>query len=488
MSVMRCLPYPWPPHEPEEPPPGQEALDSDFDWSVCTHPELYRMATTGVDSETADEVARKWGHLGGRLQEIGEGLQAALRKASEGWRGGGAEQAKEKVDRLSQWTEQTSRDSHGVANAVRAQAHLARWAKNAMPEPLQLSPLPLPLPSPPPSPLPSPLPDPRPLRADSGSVGGPVAGSVAGSVAGDSGGLVALGGDDNDNNDANGGSGSGGSSGTGGSGGGRFGSTIDVLGDGSTRSTGGRRGDEGLSSLGGRQGGGSAGGGGSSDGGGGGGGFSDAVLLPSDPDTARERQRELHRRAAEVMRTYQLESGNVFRGVPQFVMPGEGLKDDGGGRERGRDPEPPPPENEGTDPSGGGRPDHAGGFGGMTPGVVAAPLAAGAAAGMAAGHTAAPGMATGAGATGSAPGGATAAVSGGGGQAGSSAAAAAGGRAGAAPVGGMMGGAAGARPGGDEENEHSSPSYLQEEDDVWGMPTGPIAPPVIGERDWRGNE
>ncbi|WP_158057139.1 hypothetical protein [Saccharomonospora sp. CUA-673] len=46
---------------------------------------------------------------------------------------------------------------------------------------------------------------------------------------------------------------------------------------------------------------------------------------------------------------------------------------------------------------------------------------------------------------------------------------------------------AGGRPSGEEEKERTTPSYLEEEDDVWGVP-GPVAPPVIGELPRRGNE
>ncbi|OLT39102.1 hypothetical protein BJF85_07830 [Saccharomonospora sp. CUA-673] len=258
MKIVGCLPVPWPPREPNEPQPGEEALESDFDWSVCTHPELYRMATAGVDAETADEVARRWAHLGGRLQEIGDGLRSALEKASEGWRGGGVEEARGKVDQLSHWTAQTSRDSHGVANAVRAQANLAKWAKDAMPEPPTQGWPPLPWPTP--QPVPQPVP---PLDALGGGAPPPTRGGDG------------------------------------------FGSTVEVLGEGPDRSGGDASslGDRPAATSGGSGGSGRSGGsGGSSSGGGGGGGFGEAGLLPGDPDAVRERQRELHRRAARSCR------------------------------------------------------------------------------------------------------------------------------------------------------------------------------------------
>ncbi|WP_344073553.1 PPE domain-containing protein, partial [Prauserella alba] len=388
--MANCLPLPWPPREPEGPPPGKDALESEFDWQALPHRELHRMATMGVDAETADQVAGKWANLGAELQNIGDSLRTALRDAAEGWQGGGVEQARRRVDQLSTWTDQTARDSHGVGTAIQAQAHLAQWAKNNMPEPpLSLHPWPwLPLPTLPVEPI-APIGGLEPHERDD---------------------VVALGGRDPEPGTRSGLSGE-----------------IDVLGDGASGETGGatgrRPGDGGWALGGGAAGSGGAGSGGSvgssADGssaagsggagsagagsGGGGGGFADAAGLPLDPITGVEQREELHRQAAQVMRTYQLESGNVFRGVPQFVMPGEDIiKDDP--REPGKPA--PSPENPGTDPSRRVGPQSPGG-GGLPPGVVAAPLAAGAASGMAAGAVGgAPGsgMQTGAGAAGASPG------------------------------------------------------------------------------------
>lgn len=448
--IANCLPFPWPPREPEGPQPGKDALESEFDWQALPHAELYHMATMGVDAEAAERVAHKWADLGAQLQDIGDSLRAALREASEGWQGGGVDQARQRVEQLSTWTDRTARDSHGVGTAIQAQSHLAQWAKNNMPEPPQFS---HPWPWFPPPMLPAPIRELEPHGGDD---------------------VVALGEPESDTD-------------RGGRGGGLPGE-IDVLGDGGAGSAdGGPPGDGGWAlgrggGSGGSAGPGGAGGtgsmGGAADTGGGGGGFAGGAALPLDPVADVERREELHRQAAQVMRTYQLESGNVFRGVPQFVMPGEDIiKDD----PRTPGEPPPPPEDGGTDPSHRVGPQPPGGTGGFVPGVVAAPLAAGAASGMAAGAVGggAPssGMQTGVGAASGSTGSA-------GGQAASAASAARG--AGGAPMG-MLGGA-GARPDRDEEPEHNSPSYLQEEDDVWGMPVGQVAPPVIGERGWRGDE
>ncbi|WP_344056589.1 PPE domain-containing protein, partial [Prauserella halophila] len=310
--IANCMPLPWPPREPEGPQPGKDALESEFDWQVLPHAELHRMATTGVDADTAEQVSDKWAELGAQLQDIGDSLRAALREASEGWQGGGVEQARRRVEQLSTWTDRTARDSHGVAAAIQAQSHLAQWAKNNMPEPPQAT-------------LPWPWRPPLMLMP-------------AGEAASPGHDVVALGGSHPD-----------------GVRGSSLPGEIDVLGDGVSGAAGGTGGGvadapgDGGWALGrgttdpGARTGGTSGGSGAA---GTGGGFAEGAALPQDPFVDAERREELHRQAAQVMRTYQLESGTVFRGVPQFVMPGEDIvKDDP------RDEEKSPPPDRGTDPA-----------------------------------------------------------------------------------------------------------------------------------------
>ncbi|MFF5991409.1 PPE domain-containing protein [Prauserella flavalba] len=194
--------------------------------------------------------------------------------------------------------------------------------------------------------------------------------------------------------------------------------------------------------------------------------------LVADPAPEREESRQLHQQAAEVMEQYQRDSNELYGRVPAFQSPDpESLL------LREPDSPPPPPREPGPKPEP--APDD-----GTTASSVSpvAPVAGGTSApGSPGGGTVTPmtpGQQSGGEQPGAGPRAGAAAPSG---QAAPPAAAAtAGPRGGAVPGAMPMGAAAGARPGGDDDVERKSPSYLQEEDDLWG-PQVPVVPPVLGE-------
>ncbi|MFC4005001.1 hypothetical protein ACFS2C_27675 [Prauserella oleivorans] len=358
LSTPRCLPYPWPVPEPE-PEPGD--LGEEINWRTYSHRELYRMATTGLDLEGADEVAGQWSRLGGELDDIGRLLKQALEQAADGWQGAAAEEARGKVEQLSSWTRQTAEGSVLVSECVSKQADLARVTKNTMPEP--------PL-------LPAPV---VPLRGEAEPA--------------------------------------------------RLAEAP--------------------------------------------GGFASAPDLVTDPAPERERARQLHQQAAEVMERYQHQSNEIYRSVPTFSAPS-------GDHRITQVPEDPPKRD--PEPPGRGGEDDDTSASAVSPGA-AAPVAGMPAAGgfgPAGGAPVAP-----------APGGFLAAepapdarsAAGAPAHPGTSphAAAAATGQRGTGMPGAMPMGMAAARPGGGEDTERTAPSYLQEEDDTWGVQT-PVMPPVLGER------
>ncbi|PXY34983.1 hypothetical protein BAY59_05775 [Prauserella coralliicola] len=196
--------------------------------------------------------------------------------------------------------------------------------------------------------------------------------------------------------------------------------------------------------------------------------------LVADPAPDREESRQLHQQAAEVMEQYQRDSNELYGRVPAFQSPDPGSS-------ILREPDPPPPHQD-QEPTPDPTPDEGTTASSATPGAsgaggTAAPGSPGG------GPTTpptpmAPGQQSGGGEQqGAGPRAGAAAHSG---QAAPPAAASAVPRGGAAPGAVPMGAAAGARPGGDDDVERKSPSYLQEEDDLWG-PQVPVVPPVLGD-------
>lgn len=380
-DVIVCrLPYPWPPREPD-PEPKPDDLQQPINWLTYSHYELYDMVHSGMDLETANEVAARWSRFGNALDEMSQDLRQALDQSAEGWEGAGAEEARAKMTQLASWAEEAADSSNGVSGCVSEQADLASRAREAMPEPMLM-----------------------PMEASGGA----------------------------------------GSAGGGSAGGGR----VDAA---------------------------SAAGGTSPSSAGGGAGFAEASLVVGDPLPERERVRELHRQAAEVMERYQDQSRALYGRVPSFSSPGSVTIAD---REK---PDKRPPEKDKRE-----KPDDdstttssAGGSGdaGRPAAGVAGALPVGAMTGGVGGVGGSPGG-TGEQLAAGSRAGAGAMSSGGG--AGGPAAASAAGKGGGGMVGGMPMGA-GARPGGGgDETEHRTPSYLQDdEDDLWGV-QAPVAPPVLG--------
>lgn len=206
----------------------------------------------------------------------------------------------------------------------------------------------------------------------------------------------------------------------------------------------------------------------------GGGGYVEATSIVVDDSANRERARELHRQAAEVMQRYQNQSRTLYGRVPSFTSPGATPLITDKPPKRPEPPEKPPREEPDghddsttTSSSGGGDALGAPAAGAVPMGGVAG-SAPGSGAGAVTGEQLAGGSRAGASALppGTPAGGAAAAAS-------------AAGRGGGAMGGAMpMGAGAGARQGGDDI-EHRSPSYLEEEEDLWGTQV-PLAPPVLG--------
>lgn len=201
-----------------------------------------------------------------------------------------------------------------------------------------------------------------------------------------------------------------------------------------------------------------------------GGDFALAPMLVADQAAIVNQRAAAHREAAETMQQFQTDSRDVYHTVPRFSAPKIGPKPPGS-EENPPAPQPTPPQQAPTEPAPAPGPGGASGPGsgpgpGSSPGPVAGkPPVAGPA--PAPGPGAAPGQ-PGAGAVdqsrpATAPAAASANKPGGG-----------------MPMGGMpMGGMGGARK--EEDLERKSPSYMKEDEDLWGLEDQVVAPPVIGE-------
>lgn len=194
--------------------------------------------------------------------------------------------------------------------------------------------------------------------------------------------------------------------------------------------------------------------------------FGTARSVVADPMIYTNEERALHQQAARTMGQFQAESRDVYSTIPQFAPPDLRSMPYGDPPVDPEVPTPPPTTPQENTP----------GPGTPTPGG-----GSGSAGGYGGGTAISPGERVVAGPGGIAPGGS---IGAGQGEPGAQrpAAAAAGGRPGGpVPTGGMPMGAPMSGGRNDDETERKGPSYLEEDDDIWGADEKRAMPPVIGE-------
>ncbi|MQA08362.1 MAG: PPE domain-containing protein [Pseudonocardiaceae bacterium] len=132
-----CIPDPfpvpwWPPDEPD---PGPDDLASEIDWMTYPHYELYRMGSNGVDVAGANNVSVQWAKIGQRLEDVAAELKRAIDGSADGWQGPAADRAREIVQRLITWTQETGDTAGDVANCVLLEADYAQQMRDEIPPP-----------------------------------------------------------------------------------------------------------------------------------------------------------------------------------------------------------------------------------------------------------------------------------------------------------------------------------------------------------------
>lgn len=188
--------------------------------------------------------------------------------------------------------------------------------------------------------------------------------------------------------------------------------------------------------------------------------FAGGPAIITNPQPERNHIQQQHRQAAEVMEQYQQASVLLYHRVPTFVSPSDAPDDDSsspGVEEDGPKEDTSASTFLGPSGTGGGAAGLPGGApasGSVSPPPTGEQHSAGFRAGTA-GMSGSTGVSTSAGAAGTAGAG----------------------RGGMGPMGMPMG--AGSRSD-NEDAEHRTPGYLEEEEDIWGVSV-PVVPPVLGE-------
>ncbi|MCP2164438.1 WXG100 family type VII secretion target [Goodfellowiella coeruleoviolacea] len=125
--------YPQPPRtEPAN-------LNEPVDWMAWSHQELYDMIHTGVDLAAASAVVAGWTRLGNGLHDIAQQLLNAVQASESGWEGAAADQARQGMRAVADWTISTGDLAHQAASAVAAEIEHVELARATMPPPTATS-------------------------------------------------------------------------------------------------------------------------------------------------------------------------------------------------------------------------------------------------------------------------------------------------------------------------------------------------------------
>lgn len=131
-------------------------LHEPVDWMTYTHEQLYNMVHTGVNLDGAQAAATNWQKIGEDIAGVRANLLKAVEDSTTGWDSDSARLARDGLTEVTNWVDDTANYAHKVSAAITTETNNVEAARAAMPPP----------PQPPVSPVPAETLLPRPvLRA-----------------------------------------------------------------------------------------------------------------------------------------------------------------------------------------------------------------------------------------------------------------------------------------------------------------------------------
>jgi hypothetical protein len=109
-------------------------------WAAYSHKFLYDTNQRSIQESSAVEVANAWRGIADDLQKIGPALQQDVGKAlQDGWEGEAADAAKQAGEPLAQWAQQHGEALHLTGNRIEEAASAAGQVKGSVPPPQDIS-------------------------------------------------------------------------------------------------------------------------------------------------------------------------------------------------------------------------------------------------------------------------------------------------------------------------------------------------------------
>ncbi|MFI6100774.1 PPE domain-containing protein [Lentzea sp. NPDC051213] len=132
----------------------RDDLHEPVDWMVYTHEQLYNMVHTGVNLAGAQAAATNWQKIGQEISGVRTNLLKAVKDSEVGWDSESARLARDGLTEVTNWVDDTASYALKVSSAITTETTNVEAARAAMPPPPKApeAPVPAPVPVPPPTP------------------------------------------------------------------------------------------------------------------------------------------------------------------------------------------------------------------------------------------------------------------------------------------------------------------------------------------------
>lgn len=119
-------------------------LHEPHDWMTYTHKQLYDMVHTGVNLDGAQAAATNWKKIGEDIAGVRSNLLKAVEDSTVGWDSESARLARNGLTEVTNWVDDTANYAHKVSAAITTETDNVEAARAAMPPPPEVPAAPVP--------------------------------------------------------------------------------------------------------------------------------------------------------------------------------------------------------------------------------------------------------------------------------------------------------------------------------------------------------
>ncbi|WP_439662618.1 PPE domain-containing protein [Lentzea sp. HUAS TT2] len=120
-------------------------LHEPVDWMTYTHEQLYNMVHTGVNLAGAQAAATNWQKIGEDIAGVRTSLLKAVEDSSVGWDSDSARLARDGLTEVTNWVDDTANYATKVSTAITTETNNVEAARAAMPPPPKAPDAPVPV-------------------------------------------------------------------------------------------------------------------------------------------------------------------------------------------------------------------------------------------------------------------------------------------------------------------------------------------------------